>query len=121
MRPRSKQEKIETAKKLITMQRQIAENTSEIRRLDKKIEEVRYEGLVERRKLENKLKRSMWEILQITLGNRKKVEEVSHRVEDSAERLDKIEQTIDWIMKTLIGLFITTVFGGVIAYFFGLF
>jgi len=103
------------------MRRQIQQNTNDIKQLDKKIEEVRVENVIERRKLENKIKRSVWEVLQIALGNRKKIEEVSHRVTDTSERFDKIEQTIDWVMKTLIGLFITAVFGGIIAYLFGKF
>lgn len=103
------------------MHRKIQHNTNEIRRLDKKIDTVRIESEMERRRLENKIKRSVWEVLQITLGNRKKVEEMSHRTTDTAERLDKVEQTIDWVMKTLIGLFITAVFGGVIAYLFNMF
>lgn len=117
----SKKEKIETAKHIINMHRKIQHNTNEIRRLDKKIDTVRIESEMERRRLENKIKRSVWEVLQITLGNRKKVEEMSHRTTDTAERLDKVEQTIDWVMKTLIGLFITAVFGGVIAYLFNMF
>jgi len=121
-RPTSKKhEKIETAKHIIDMRRQIQQNTNDIKQLDKKIEEVRVENVIERRKLENKIKRSVWEVLQIALGNRKKIEEVSHRVTDTSERFDKIEQTIDWVMKTLIGLFITAVFGGIIAYLFGKF
>ncbi len=111
-----KDEKIEMAKHLINMHRKIQSNTNEIRRLDKKIESVRLEGIEERRRLDNRLKRSIWEVLQISIGNRKQVEKMSHRVDDTSERLDKIEEVTDWVMKTLIGLFITTVFGAIIMY-----
>lgn len=119
--PAKKVEKIETAKHLINMKRQIQRHENEIQRLDRKIDVVRQEAADERRKLDNKIKRSIWEVLQIALGNRKKIEEVSHRASDTSERLDRIEQTVDWVMKTLIGLFITAVFGGVISYLFGMF
>lgn len=119
--PEEESKQAETAKHIINMQQKIQKNTEEIQRLDKKIDDIKREGVEERRKLENKLKRSLWEVLQIALGNKEKVEKLSHRTEDSEERLDKVENTIDWVMRTLIGLFITTVFSAIIMYVVGKF
>lgn len=112
---KEKQQKIATIHKIVELRtktdeaiKEAKEAKMEVKRLAQRVEEVRLEGFDERRKLENKIKRSLWEVMQLALGNRKKVEEMSHRIEDTSEKLDKIQDIITWVFRGMIGLFAVT-------------
>lgn len=99
--------------------REAHEAKFEVKRLAQRVEDVRMEGFDERRKLENKIKRSIWEVLEMTIGNRKKIEEVSRRAEDTSTRFDKIESIVTWTLRGIIGLFIATLVGAICKLVFG--
>lgn len=91
----------------------------EVKKLERRVEEVRIEGFEERRKLENKIKHSIWEVFEMAAGNRKKIEEVSRRAEDTQERFDRIEEIVTWTLRGIVGLFVATIVGAILKYMFG--
>lgn len=121
----AKEEKAEALSKLIELKNKVDSHdkqlhvvNSQIKDMNEKIEKNRQEELLERRKLENKLKRSIWEVFEMAKGNRKVIEEHSHRIEDSKERLDQLQDIVKWSLRLLMGLFITTIIGALLRIFF---
>jgi DNA anti-recombination protein RmuC len=74
----------------------------------------------EQRRLSNQVKRTSWEVAKLALRQRKDVEDQSHRITDTKERLDKIQKIVDWTLYTILGLLLTTALGAVIKYTFQL-
>ncbi len=120
----AKEEKAETLTKIIELKNRVDNHDKEIhtvktqiKDINEKIQKNKDEEVIERRKLENKIKRSIWEILEMAKGNRKTIEEHSHRIEDSKERLDQLQDIVKWALRLLLGLFITTIIGALLRIF----
>ena len=120
----AKEEKAETLTKIIELKNRVDNHDKEIhtvktqiKDINEKIQKNKDEETIERRKLENKIKRSIWEVLEMAKGNRKTIEEHSHRIEDSKERLDQLQDIVKWALRLLLGLFITTIIGALLRIF----
>ena len=120
----AKEEKAETLTKIIELKNRVDNHDKEIhtvktqiKDINEKIQKNKDEEAIERRKLENKIKRSIWEVLEMAKGNRKTIEEHSHRIEDSKERLDQLQDIVKWALRLLLGLFITTIIGALLRIF----
>lgn len=120
----AKEEKAETLTKIIELKNRVDNHDKEIhtvktqiKDINEKIQKNKDEEVIERRKLENKIKRSIWEVLEMAKGNRKVIEEHSHRIEDSKERLDQLQDIVKWALRLLLGLFITTIIGALLRIF----
>ena len=120
----AKEEKAETLTKIIELKNRVDNHDKEIhtvktqiKDINEKIQKNKDEEVIERRKLENKIKRSIWEVLEMAKGNRKTIEEHSHRIEDSKERLDQLQDIVKWALRLLLGLFITTIIGALLRIF----
>jgi len=77
--------------------------------------------IIEHRKTINNIKRNIWEVFEISIGNRKKVEKLSRRIEDTTEKYDRLQETINWISKLVIGLIITSVITAALNTIFNIF
>lgn len=120
-----KQQKIDTLSKIIEVKRELEETKKiaidakmETTRLSKRLDIVESDNN-ENRKNINHIKRSVWEVVQIAMGNKKQVESLSHRVTDTEERFNRIEEVITWTMRGVIGLFLTTLAGAVLKFVLG--
>jgi len=103
-----KQYKTEIANKLIDLKKENGDLKEQNKKTNIRVGILEKE-MAEHRKIINNVKRSIWEVFEISIGNRKKVEELSRRVEDTTEKYDQIQETINWISKLIVGLIITSV------------
>ena len=124
---RERQQKEAILHKLIELKGEVQDAKKEaheakfaVKKLEQRVEEVRMEGFEERRKLENKIKHSVWEVFEIAIGNKKKIEELSRRAEDTQERFDRIEDIVTWTLRGIVGLFVATIVGAVLKFMFGI-
>jgi len=110
--------KVEIANKIIDLKKENGELKEESKKTSIRVSRLEKE-MSEHRKTINNVKRSVWEIFEISTGNRKKVEELSRRIEDTTEKYDEIQETINWISKLVIGLIITSVITAALNTLFG--
>lgn len=115
-----KEEKIEMAKDIINNQKRIEKLESSHKHLSGRVGRLE-DDYANHRKKSNEIKRTAWEAYNIATGNRDKVELNSHRITDTKEKFDKIDDGIKWIVRAVIGLMITIVGTVVLDYFFNLF
>mgnify|MGYP001294741394 CR=1 FL=1 len=115
-----KQYKTEIANKLIDLKKENGELKEQNKKTNIRINRLENE-MAEHRKTINQVKRSVWEVFEIATGNRKKVEDLSRRVDDTTEKYDRIQETINWISKLIIGLIITSVITAALNTIFGVF
>jgi len=109
MTPDDKKEKAyktQVAKKMIDLKKETISLKQDLSETNKRVAKLEVES-AEHRKAINQVRRSLWEYIQIALGHRKDVEKLSHRVDDTSERFDKIEETIDWTTKLIVGVVVT--------------
>jgi len=112
--------KTEIANRLIDLKKENGELKEQNKKTNVRVGMLEKE-MAEHRKTINQVKRSVWEVFEISTGNRKKVEELSRRVEDTAEKYDRIQDTINWMAKLVIGLIITSVITAALNTLFGIF
>jgi hypothetical protein len=117
------EEKAETLSKIIDLKnrvdnhdKEISHVKTQIKTLNEKVNKHEEEDVLEKRKFENQIKRSIWEVFEMAKGHRKTIEEHSHRIEDSKERLDKLQDIVTWSVRLLLGLFITTLLGAILKF-----
>lgn len=115
-----KEEKIEMIKDIINNKKRIEHLEYEHKTLSSRVGRLEND-FTEHRKKSNEVKRTAWEAFNIATGNRDKVELNSHRIGDTKEKFDKIEDAIRWVVRAVIGLMITIVGTVIINYFFKLF
>ncbi len=120
-----KQQKIDTLSKIIEVKRELEETKKiaidaklETMKLSRRLDVVESDSN-EHRKNINHIKRSVWEVVQIAMGNKKQVEALSHRAEDTEERFDRIEEIMTWTMRGIVGLFLTTLVGAILKFVLG--
>lgn len=108
-----KEERADTLIKIIDLKNKVDEHEKEIhiiktqvKDINEKIQKNKSEEVIERRKLENKIKRLIWEVFEIAKGNRKIIEEHNNRIEDTKEKLDQLQDIVKWALRLLLGLFI---------------
>jgi len=112
--------KTQIAKKMIDMKKETIALRQDLHETNKRVDRLEAEGAEHRRVL-NHVKRSVWEHFKIAMGHRKDVERLSHRVDDTSERFDKIEETIDWSTKLVVGVVVTGITTAGFAYILNLF
>jgi len=93
----SKDDKIERAKKIIDIK--------------KEIDEVKREGYEERRKLTNKIKRLFKEVRYVYSKNQKDIQLLQRRQTDTEKYLKKIRKYADWAIRLIIGILVTAILG----------
>jgi tetrahydromethanopterin S-methyltransferase subunit G len=110
---------IKVKQRVDTHDQQILEAHDRIDGLEEKVEEIRKEAYLDRRKFGNKIKRTTWELSKMAMGQRKIVEQHSFRLTDTKKRLDKVEKVVRWVGYTIAGLFVATLVGAVLKFVFG--
>jgi len=93
----ARDDKIELAKKVIGIK--------------KEIDEVKREGHEERRKLANKIHRLFKEIRYVYSKNQKDILLLQRRQTDTEKYLKKIKKYADWAIRLIIGILLTTIIG----------
>jgi len=113
-------QKAETLKNLIGMHEKHEKLQTEVKRLDTRVSVLEKTNAQEHRQIKNQVKRTAWEMGKLATGHRKDIEDQSHRITDTKERLDDLQKIVNWAIYTIVGLFITTVIAAVIKFALGL-
>lgn len=100
--------KIDTIKEIIKVKIQTARLEHHYNELSSRVDKIEDEHANHRKK-SNEIKRTAWEAMNLATGNRDKVELNSHRITDTKEKYDSIEDGIKWIVRATIGLMITII------------
>ena len=106
-------EKAETLKNLIGMHERQSQTEKRVERLEKRVDVLEKTNTSEHRAINNQVKRTLWEMAQLAIGHRKDIEDHSHRITDTKERIDELQKIVNWAIYTVIGLFITTILAAV--------
>ncbi len=99
-------QKAETLKNLIGMHEKQEKLQTEVKRLDTRVSVLERTNAQEHRLIKNQVKRTAWEVGKLATGHRKDIEEHSHRITDTKERLDDLQKIVNWAIYTIVGLFI---------------
>lgn len=74
----------------------------------------------ERRKMKVDIDRKAEEIKTMVVGNRNDIDKLWYRSDDHNEDLKSLQEIIQWIEKTILGVFITVVLGFIVKTLFGI-
>lgn len=115
-----KEEKIEIVTGIIENKKRIEKLEDSHRHLSRRVDHIESSGMEHRKKI-NEVKRTAWEAVNIATGNRDKVELNSHRISDTKEKFDKIEDSMKWVFRSVVGLIIVVIGTVILDYFINLF
>ena len=114
-----KQEKAESLTKIIQLKEDLDKTKAHVSKLDNKIVELNEKvdkNYREQRKTANSFKYYINVILEIAKGHKEEVAKNQKRETDTKEKLDRIEDILKWVSRSIAGLLVVTIFAAVLKY-----
>ena len=113
------EQKAETLARMIGLHNQVSETKAQIRTLTARVDKLEEKNCVEHREMKNTIKHTAWEIGQLAIGHRAEIDKQNHRITDTKERVDKLQNIVSWAIYTIAGLFITTLIAAILKFVLG--